>query len=194
MNDAGVCKMNRFRKCFSREDGNILILFAGALTVIILMVGIALDLGMIYMRRNDLIDLCQIARERRFTYQDTIRYAENPGQATYKIVYDAIRENGFDGTVKVYFKEDEPEPNYRYYQVRTQLKEQYNYTFLRLFGMDSVTITVFLDGGESYGEQGTDMIWHPTNPCSVYNGSYTSNGNSEFSFFEAGDFPSDWSS
>lgn len=193
MKGEGVSKMKRMKKRFSREDGNILLLFAATLTLLIFMVGIALDLGMIYMRRNDLIDLCQLARERRFTYQNTIRYAENPGRETYQIVSNAIRENGFDGNITVYFYEQEPTPAHRYYQVRTVLSEQYEYTFLKLFGADTVMISAYLDGGEHYGgEDSTDMIWHPKIPCSKYNGSYTGTNNSQNPWFAPGDLPSDW--
>lgn len=183
--------MKRIRKRFSREGGNILLLFAGFLILITFMVGIALDLGMIYMRRNDLIDLCQLARDRRFTYQDSIRYSDNPGAETYEIVSAAIRENGFSGTVKVYFFEDPPASNYRYYRVRTELSEEYEYTFLKLFGLDTVTISTFLDGGETYGEGINDMIWHPAMPCSEYNGSYTGTAGGPY-HYDASDRPCDW--
>lgn len=187
----GAIKMKKLRKRFAREDGNILLLFAGSLILIIFMIGIALDLGMIYMRRNDLVDLCQLARDERFTYQDTIRYSDNPGRETYNIVANTMRNNGFNGTITVFFFEREPEHNYRDYRVRIQLTEQYRYTFLRLFGGDTVAITTWLDGGENYGESGADMIWYPKLPCSEYNGSYTGTADGPFVYNPA-DFPTDW--
>ena len=186
--------MKRIRKCASREDGSIMILFAGFLVVIIGMIGLMLDLGLIYMRRNDLMDLCQLAREERFSRQDSIRYADNPGDLTYEIVSKSVRENGFRGEVKVFFYEREPEWNDRSYQVRIALSEEYSYTFLRIFGLTTSTITVYLDGGEAYGEGSNDMIWHSSTSCSAYNGSYTGTNPAAPStyVFRSGDYPEDW--
>ena len=187
--------MKRIRKCASHEDGNILILFAGFLVLIIFMIGLMLDLGMIYMRRNDLMDLCQVAREERLSRQDSIRYAENPGELTYDIVSNSVRKNGFKGTVKVYFYEKEPEWNDRSYKVRVVLSEEYHYTFLRILpNVTSSTITVYLDGIEEYGDKRDDlddMIWHPTGGPNGYNGSYTGTDPEQPSQYEykKGDLP-----
>jgi hypothetical protein len=176
---------------FSRENGNILLLFAGTLTVLIFFVGISMDLGLIYLKRNALMNLCQLVKEDRFTFQDSIRYSDNPGLDSYMMIEEATRRNDFDGTIKVYFKEDIPESNYRYYQIRTQLSEEYSYTFLRLFGATTTTITVYFDGGETYGEGLSDVIWHPDSSVSSYNGSYTSRPGGGFDY-DSSDIPADW--
>ncbi len=181
----------KYFACFSRENGNILLLFAGTLTILIFFVGISMDLGLIYLKRNALMNLCQIVKEDRFTFQDSIRYSDNPGQDSYVMIEDAMRRNNFDGTVKVYFKEKPPESNYRNYQIRTQLSEEYSYTFLRLFGATTTTITVYFDGGETYGEGISDVIWHPSTPVSSYNGSYTSQSGGGYDY-DSSDMPADW--
>ncbi|MEY8353961.1 hypothetical protein AALB39_11450 [Lachnospiraceae bacterium 54-53] len=176
---------------FGREDGNILLLFAGALTVIIFFVGISMDFGLICIKRNALMNLCQLAKEDRFAFQDTIRYSDNPGQDSYRMIEDIMRNNNFDGTVKVYFYERPPESSYRYYQIRTQLSEEYSYTFLRIFGASTTTITVHFDGGETYGEGLSDVVWHPSSPVSGYNGSYTSRPDGGCDY-DSSDIPEDW--
>ncbi|WP_349672914.1 pilus assembly protein TadG-related protein [Lacrimispora sp.] len=187
------CKTRWKKKlaCFDREDGNILLLFAGCLTVLIFFIGISMDLGLIYLKRNALMNLCQLVKEDRFTFQDSIRYSDNPGKDSFTMIEDALRRNHFDGTVKVYFKEDAPETNYRYYKIRTQLSEEYSYTFLKIFGADTTTITVYFDGGETYGEGISDVIWHPALPVSSYNGSYTSQPDGSFGY-DSADIPADW--
>ncbi|WP_313073776.1 hypothetical protein [Lacrimispora sp.] len=177
--------------CFRRENGNILLLFAGTLTVLIFFVGISMDLGLIYLKRNALMNLCQLVKEDRFTFQDSIRYSNNPGRDSFMMIEDAMKRNHFDGTVKVYFKEVPPESNYRYYRIRTQLSEEYSYTFLRIFGADTTTITVYFDGGETYGEGLSDVIWHPSSPVSSYNGSYTSRSGGGCDY-DSADMPSEW--
>lgn len=186
--------MKRIRKSFSREDGNILIMFAGSLVLIFFMIGILLDLGMIYMRKNDMMDLCQLAREKRFTYQEKIRYADNPGECTYQIVSNSIRENGFNGQIEVYFYETEPDWSFREYRVGTKLSEEYSFTFLRLFGFSTTTISTYVEGGESYGERLGDMIWHPEKSCSSYNGLYRGTvvyAPEKYDFI-AGEIPESW--
>ncbi|RFZ75654.1 hypothetical protein DS742_27855 [Lacrimispora amygdalina] len=187
------CKTRWKKKlaCFDREDGNILLLFAGSLTVLIFFIGISMDLGLIYLKRNALMNLCQLVKEDRFTFQDSIRYSDNPGKDSFTMIEDALRRNHFDGTVKVYFKEEAPETNYRYYKIRTQLSEEYSYTFLKIFGADTTTITVYFDGGETYGEGISDVIWHPALPVSSYNGSYTSQPDGSCDY-DSGDMPADW--
>lgn len=159
---------------FKQENGNIIILFAGTLIVLIFFLGLSLDIGMICLQRNSMQNLCQLLREDRFTCQDTIRFAENPGLASYELVYNTMNDNNFDGTVKVYFYEKTPQNNYREYLVRTELSQEYSFAFARVLGFTTTTITVSLDGGESYGEGGADVVWRPIYSVSDYNGSYTS--------------------
>jgi|GEM_PF-912970 hypothetical protein len=182
------------RRKAGAEKGNITLLFAATLVLLIFFIGVSLDLGMIYMERNELIDLCQVIREDRFTYQDTIRFAENPGLTSYRIISDTMADNGFDGTVKVYFSEREPESNYRYYRIRTKLSVKYSYSFLRLFGLNSATVSAFVDGGETYGEGINDVVWYPQMPVSRYNGSYTGTGAGGYGgyVYDASDLPADW--
>ena len=184
----------RRKKAFKglcREDGNILLLFAGALTVIIFFVGISMDFGLICIKRSALMNLCQLAKEERFAFQDTIRYSENPGLDSYQMVEDVMRNNNFKGTVKVYFYERMPESSYRYYRIRTQLSEEYSYTFLRIFGISTTTITAYYDGGETYGEGISDVVWHPSSPVFLYNGSYTSREGGGYDYNNS-DIPGDW--
>ncbi|WHH57947.1 Tad domain-containing protein [Petroclostridium sp. X23] len=182
---------HKILRFFKQENGNIIILFAGTLVVLIFFIGLSLDIGMICLHRNSMQSLCQLIREDRFTYQDTIRYAENPGLTSYQIIYDTMTDNNFNGTVKVYFYEETPESNYRYYRIRTELSKEYAYTFARIFGLTTTTVTVSLDGGETYGESLKDMIWYSPIAVSSYNGSYTSQFGGGY-VYDNHDIPADW--
>lgn len=181
----------RSKSSLRSEDGSVILLFAACLVVLIFFVGIAIDLSMAYMQRNDLENLCQLIRQDRFTYQDTIRYADNPGASMYQVVSNTMADNGFDGTITVYFYEKNPEANYRYYRTRVKLEKEFTFYFLRLFGADHATIAVSVDGGETYGEGMTDVVWHPSIPVSGYNGSYTGTATSGYTF-TSGDVPAEW--
>lgn len=181
-------KIQRF---FRGECGNIMVLFAGALVVIIGFVGLSIDVGMLILQRNSLQNMTQVIRGNRFTYQDTIRYAPNPGKASFDMIESTLEANDFDGTVKVYFYEKPPKSNYRCYYIRTELSEDFSYYFARIFGLDTTTITVSLDGGEAIGEGADDVIWYPEMSATEYNGSYTSKPGGGY-IHNPSDIPPDW--
>lgn len=186
--------MGRRKDVFSKEEfGSVVVLFALLLTVIVFFVGIAVDLSLFYMKRSDLENLCQLMREDRFTFQDTMRYADNPGRAAYQIAAQSMGDNGFNGVITVYFweKTQPAEANGRYYKVRTQLSDDFSFHFLRIFGADTVKVKAHIDDVENYGEGGSDVIWHPSVSPGSYSGSYTGSAGGGYSFV-AGDFPSDW--
>lgn len=180
------------KKFLQKEDGNILLIFAGAMVLIAFFIGICLDVSMIYVKRNSMQNILQIIREERFTYQDTIRYSDNPALTTYHIAYSAAAENGFDGIVTVYFREEDPEPNYRSYQVRILLTDECPFYFGRIFGLNTVPLNVSLDGGESYGEGSADVIWHSPLPVSNYNGAYTGIIGDMQVVYDSTELPPDW--
>ncbi|HZK57088.1 MAG TPA: hypothetical protein VFD17_02160 [Clostridia bacterium] len=166
--------MKRFLK---DEEGNVLIIFAGSMILIAFFLGILIDVSMIYMDNNAMQNLLQIIREERFTHQDTIRYSNNPAVETYMIARESAMENGFDGEIKVYFKEEVPETDrsFRSYKVKILLRKESPFYFGRIFGLDTIALGAGLDGGESYGDGSLDVIWYPPMNASGYNGSYLGN-------------------
>lgn len=180
-------------RILKKEKGNITILFAICLVVLIFFAGIAIDFGLYYMERNDLENLCRLLREDRFTYHDSIRYAQNPGRESYNIVENTMSSNNFSGDIKVYFKE-EPYPalsNSRSYKMRIQLEDKFEFIFLKLFGLGEVGVSAHVDGEENYGDGGNDVIWHPNTNVSTYNGLYSGKVGS-FHNFTPGVFPNGW--
>jgi hypothetical protein len=175
------------------ERANVTMLFAIWFIIISFFVGLAVDFGMYYMKKNDLENLCRVLREDRFTYQDSIRYAANPGAELYGIVSETMRKNGFDGKVELVFKEEafSPSANSRKYKMRIILSQDFNFYFLRLFSLNSAKVASFVDGNESYGDGGTDVIWHPSVSPSSYNGTYTGSAGAGYTF-QAGVYPSGW--
>lgn len=169
--------MRKVKKILKNEEGNVLILFAGSFIIISFFIGLIIDISMIYMDNNFLQNQLQIIREERFVHQDTIRYSDDPAAETYKIVHQTAKKNGFNGDVKMYFKEEKPDVDnsFRSYKVRVVLSDESNFYFGKLFGLNTISLSAKLDGGESYGDGSTDVIWHPPEDVSVYNGLYSGN-------------------
>lgn len=179
-------------KKLKNENGDILVIFAGVFILIVFCLALVIDVGMIYVRKNQMQDVCQVIREDRFTYEDSVRYSENPAVCCFDGIFYSARKNGFDGQIKVYFKEEEPESNRRSYKTRTVLTEKYEYTFAKILGFNETEISVSIDVDETYGEGRTDMIWHPTKSVSTYNGLYESFDRGDGHSFISGEIPSDW--
>ena len=186
-------RKNHGKMFFIKEEGNILLIFAGSMILIMFFIGLALDLSMIYMHQNSLQDFLQIIREDRFANQDSIRFSDNPALTTYNIAYDVAEKNGFTGILKVYFLEDEPEHNYRSYKIRVELADESPFYFGKIFGLNKINLRARLDGGESYGEGFADVVWHSPIHVDNYNGSYSGKiGGFPTYVYDNNDLPSDW--
>ena len=175
----------------NREEGNIILLFAGVLVILIAFVGLALDMGMLLVRRNELQNLCDLVRESRFAHQDTIRFADDPGLTSYQVATQAIVNNGFGGELTFYYREDTPADNRRKYIVRTELTEEFEFSFLKVIGLDAMDIVVRADGGGDYGESTNDVVWRPAGNVANFNGTYRGTIAGLLSF-DPGAFPADW--
>lgn len=173
--------MNKMKDFLKDEKGNVLLIFAGAMVVIVGFIGLIIDVSMIYMDNNSMQSLLQIIREERFTHQDHIRYSDNPALETYKLAHKSAKKNGFDGKIKVYFKEDKPsqDNSFRSYKIRIVLADESQFYFGRIFGLNTIDLSAKIDGGESYGDSSLDVIWYPPDNVSTYNGSYSGNMNSD---------------
>ena len=177
-------------KMLKEEKGSIIAIFTLCLVILIFFVGIAIDFGAYYMKKNDLENLCRIVREDRFIFQDTVKYSDNPAAEFYNIVQDTMNKNGFKGNINVYFKEEAftAYANSRSYKMRVELSEPFSFSFLKIFGLSSVMVEAHIDGKENYGESGNDVIWHPGVNVNAYNGRYSGKAGSTYSF-SPGVFP-----
>lgn len=174
-----------------REDGNVVVLFAFLFILFVFCMALVVDIGIIYMQRNEMQDMCRMIREDRFAYENSIKYADNPAEEYFNHVSESVKNNNFQGVFTLYYKEEIPKSNERSYKIRVQLKKEYNFTLGKLLGLDSKDIIVFIDGEETFGEKKLDMIWHPKKNVTTYNGSYTSNDDKKFIYVND-DYPDDW--
>ena len=173
-----------------REKGNVAFIFAGILIILIFFVGLATDISMVLWHHNRLENTCQLVRDNRYTYQDTVRYSDNPAASFAQCAATTLAVNGYNGKATVYFKEDDPQDNFRHFKVRLVLTDKSSFYFLRLFGQDSVEISSQVDFEDSYGEKADDVVWRPSASALSFNGGYRIEGPNVT--YLGSVLPSDW--
>ncbi len=182
------------KKIFNKEDGNIIIIFAFSIVVLTGFIGLAVDLGMIYMKRNELENLCQMVKADKLDNADMIRYADNPGATSYNVLSENLSRNNFNGTLTLYFQEYESADNSRKIRTKAVLETRQDCYFLRLFGIRDVGLHADTSGEEVYGDsrnEGISRIWRPAANATTYNGSYKGSAPGSYTFVP-GDKPSKW--
>lgn len=168
-------KLSRNRE--ERERGDILILTAVIMVVLIFFIGLSVDLSVVYLRSSRLDDYCQMARDSRFTHESLVTYGDDPGDALYMIIRDALQKNGFSGKMTLTYEEDPPSGARRHYSADLSLTETCPLYFLVIFGKDEVTLTNSIsfegeigassdEAGNLYDDDLTDKavdlrIWYP---------------------------------
>lgn len=163
---------NPLARAAADERGNITAPFAASLVALIFFMGLSVDVSMVLLDHGRLDDMCQIVAENRYVHQDSVRFAEDPAQASVAYVADTLAANGFDGTATVDFEESPRTTSHRHFAVTLTLTEESPFYFLRMFGADSVNITSSTTFEDEYGENGDDVVWAPSVSPDAYNGSY----------------------
>lgn len=198
----------KIRQLKDRESGDILVLFACSLVVLLSFVAFAIDIGMVNMKKAHMMDLAQQMRQARLDAKDYILNADNPAELIYNITNQCAIDNGFTGSVKVYYQEESlpvsPTSEWverRTYRVRIELKQNHQYIFANAIfsGSDASQITVYLDGGEQKssgveGGTGTVPVWYPYSSGGPKIGSYSRTDTVGISApdFNSGDLPAGW--
>lgn len=189
-----------------QEKGSVVVFFALGLVLLLSFVSLAIDIGMVNMKKAKMMDVCQQIRKARIDAKDYILNASNPGAMIYEISNQAAIENNFEGQLKVYYSERtepvSPSDNWvdkRSYKVRIELQQEYTFAFAvgMLVGGGPQTITVTLDGAEvktSTGnkEIGKVPVYYPKG--NVKNGSFKRTdliGAGGYDY-NASDLPSGW--
>lgn len=194
------------KKIRQNEEGSVIVIFSICLVVMISFASLALDIGVVNMKRARMMELCQQIRKTRLDAKDYIMNEPNPARAIYEIANQCAIENNFTGDLKIYYREttDPVSPggapcwvNRRTYTVRIELRQTHDYVFpAGLIAGRTGTISAFLDGGEqktASKEEGKGIIpvWCPGTPK---NGSWKRTDRNGISSpqFTANDFPADW--
>ncbi|WP_028263759.1 TadE/TadG family type IV pilus assembly protein [Atopobium fossor] len=173
------------------ERGDVLVMFAAALVVMIFFVGLAMDASVVLMAHSRLNGVCQLVAQDRLTYQDTVRYSEQPGSDFSKCIIQTLGANGFTDKGELYFTEDTRSENKRHYKARIVLHGSCDTHFLKLFGLKKIDFAAQTDFDDTYGEPNDNVVWSPSVPASSYSGHYTFTDGA-VTGFNAGKLPDGW--
>ena len=163
------------------ESGNILVMFACSLIVLIFFIGLTVDVSMILWQKGQLVNDAQLIKNNRFVYQDSVRYADNPGEEFEKRALKTLQLNGYEGDGKIYFYEYSQKKEERKVKVRVELNKKANTYFFQVFGVKHIPISTSIDFEDTYGDyrkkssdpvKEVNRVWHPQKPVSEYNGTY----------------------
>ncbi len=166
--------MNKFANVRKNRDehGAVSVITALTMVVMIFFVGLALDLSMVLLDEAQLDNLCQVVCDDRYVHDDSVRFADDPADATLNYVSAALASNGFSGELEVKFDESTREKNKRVIDVVVTIKRESPLYFLKIFGASSLTVSSTVSYEDAYGEGGDDVVWAPTASPNSYNGTY----------------------
>lgn len=162
------------------ESGNILVMFACSLIVLIFFIGLAVDVSMVLWQKGQLVNDAQLIKNNRFVYQESVRYADKPGEEFEKRALQTLKLNNYEGSGKIYFHEYSRKEEERKVKVRVELNKNANTYFFQIFGVKTIPISTSIDFEDTYGEYEKDpsgepnknKVWHPKDLASEYNGTY----------------------
>lgn len=162
------------------ESGNILVMFACSLIVLIFFIGLAVDVSMVLWQKGQLVNDAQLIKNNRFVYQESVRYADKPGEEFEKRALQTLKLNNYEGSGKIYFHEYSRKEEERKVKVRVELNKNANTYFFQVFGVKTIPISTSVDFEDTYGEYEKDpsgepnknKVWHPKDLASEYNGTY----------------------
>ena len=164
------------------ESGNILVMFACSLIVLIFFIGLAVDVSMVLWQKGQLVNDAQLIKDNRFVYQDAVRYAEEPGEKFEEKALQTLKSNNYSGSGKIYFREYEPrDVRERKVKVRVELNKKADTYFFQVFGVKYIPISTSIDFEDTYGDyrkkssdpvNEVNRVWHPQKSVSEYNGTY----------------------
>ena len=162
------------------ESGNILVMFACSLIVLVFFIGLTIDVSMVLWQKGQLVNDAQLIKNNRFVYQESVRYADKPGEEFEKRALQTLKLNNYEGSGKIYFNEYSRKEEERKVKVRVELNKDANTYFFQVFGVKTIPISTSIDFEDPYGEYEKDpsgksnenKVWHPKDLTSEYNGTY----------------------
>lgn len=171
------------------ESGNILVMFACSLFVLIFFIGLAVDVSMVLWQKGQLVNDAQLIKDNRFVYQDAVRYADDPGEKFEEKALQTLKSNNYSGKGKIYFREYEPRNvRERKVKIRVELNKEADTYFFQVFGIKHIPISTSIDFEDTYGDyrkkssdpvKEVNRVWHPQKSVSEYNGTYAFDSTSD---------------
>lgn len=146
-----------------KEKGNVIVLFALTLVILVIFMGLSIDFGLMYSKRNHLIEVGQLAREARFGELPYIMQADDPNAALNDVVKRCVVENGIpEDQFSTVFRDTRLTHMQRTFTIDIYLWDTYEFTFLKIFGIKQQEIRVHINGGGTVSRNNPAAgVWSP---------------------------------
>ena len=148
-----------FKKFKKNEKGNITILFAFVLILLMVLLGLSIDVALAFNKRDKLIEVGNLIRDARFDLSEELWHAYYPESVLREIARDiAVKNNLSPNQVDVKWKETYNNTSKREAQIDVIMTDVYECTILKLFGVDELPIKVIIPG---FQYKKANVVWRP---------------------------------
>lgn len=148
-----------FKNVKKNERGNITILFAFILILLMVFLGLSIDVALAFNKRDKLIEVGNLIRDARFDLSEELWHAYYPESVLREIARDiAVKNNLSPNQVDVKWKETTYNTSQRVAQIDIIMTDVYKCTILKLFGVNELPIKVVIPGSQ---DKKANVVWRP---------------------------------
>ncbi len=148
-----------FKNVKKNERGNITILFAFILILLMIFLGLSIDVALAFNKRDKLIEVGNLIRDARFDLSEELWHAYYPESVLREIARDiAVKNNLSPNQVDVKWKETTYNTSQRVAQIDIIMTDVYKCTILKLFGVNELPIKVLIPGSQ---DKKANVVWRP---------------------------------
>lgn len=146
-----------FKNVKKNERGNITILFAFILILLMIFLGLSIDVALAFNKRDKLIEVGNLIRDARFDLSEELWHAYYPESVLREIARDiAVKNNLSPNQVDVKWKETTYNTSQRVAQIDIIMTDVYKCTILKLFGVNELPIKVLIPGSQ---DKKANVVW-----------------------------------
>lgn len=147
------------RKIRESENGDILVLFAGVIIILIMFLALSTDVILAYSKKDKLVEIGNLMKDARFDLGEELWNADVPQDKLREISWEIAKRNGLTvDQMKIEWTPVKNNPNIREAKTVVTLTDEYECTTLKMLGIDKLPIKVVVEGSQvKYGS----MIWSP---------------------------------
>lgn len=150
--------LTKFR---NNENGDILLLFAGTLILVIVFLGLSTDVILAFNKRDKLIEIGKLISEARIDLGDEFWHSEDPQSTLKEIAWEIAKRNGLEkNQVDVKWIVKQEASNFRVIEINIVLNDVYKCSTLKMIGINELPITVKTKGAQDKYTGGVP-IWRP---------------------------------
>lgn len=148
------------KKIIKDEKGDIILLFAGTLIILIAFLALATDVVLAFTQRDRLREVGSIIRNTRLDIGEELWNSDNPEAELKKLADEIGRQNGLKSDqIHVRWKPVQRNMYKRVVDIRITLVDTYQCTTLKMLGINELPIRVDIDGYQA--KRTSNIIWHP---------------------------------